>query len=83
MTRLSYKAAKAGFRRLIEERLDEEVEPSISLAVVRQLLHRGGGDAYLEPILRDLVAEGLIELWKEGVKGIIYFSPEWRRRKKE
>lgn len=76
----SYQEAKANARALLTEAINDtaRVSRSLPLAEVRRLFHHHGLDFYLEPILRDLVDAGLITVWREDRKGIIYLTEEWR-----
>ena len=50
---------------------------SLPLAEIRRLFHHHGIDFYLEPILRDMTEEGLVTVWREDRKGIIYLTEKW------
>ena len=48
---------------------------SISVAVARRFCHHCGLDAFLEPVLEDLEAEGHLSVWRNEGGGIIYIDP--------
>lgn len=73
-SRRTYTDLKAHARQVIEDFLADAHpnDQSVSLSEIRRLCHYSGIDAFLGPILRDMEAEGVISVWKEGTKGIVY-----------
>ena len=71
-----YQATKARVRKRVEDRL-ADIDPlsrSISLATIRRYAHQHGFDSYLEPVLREMVKEGVISILSEGKSGTIYVT---------
>jgi len=71
----SYAISKAKVRAFLLDYLADvarDCDGSVPLPAVRKLLHYKGTGAFLDPVLRDLEKDGIISVWREDRKGIIY-----------
>ncbi len=77
MKPVTYEDKKAKYRQQVESFL-RDYPPNITLTVndVKRYLHGSSAAALTMPILKDLMAEGKIEVLMQGNDGVIYVTRE-------